>query len=152
MKFVKFAVVGVALSSGLLSATIAGASSMTVTKSTFVVNAEGHFVAGMKGTTKMTETAKGTFTVSSKANDVCYIVEAHNLGMVTSATISLGMKGDNGMKEVTLSAHDISAGMMHFPCVAISHTLASAILEHPANHYFQIANPAFPHGVVRGQL
>jgi hypothetical protein len=30
--------------------------------------------------------------------------------------------------------------------------LATAILKHPTNYYFQIANVKYSHGVVRGQL
>ena len=152
MKLVKFALVGVGLTSGLAGATFASASSTTVTKTTYVVNANGHSVAGMKGTTMMDQSAKGTFTISSTTNNVCYIVAAHKLGMVTSATIDLGMKGEAGMTEVTLSSHDISAGMMHFPCIKVTHMLAAAILKRPTNYYFQIANVTYPHGAVRGQL
>jgi hypothetical protein len=151
MKSVKIALVGVGLTSGLAGATIAAASPMAVT-ATYAVNANGHSVVGMKGTTMMDVSATGRFTISSKANDVCYIIEAHKLGMVTSATINLGMKGNIGMTEVTLSAHGISAGLMHFPCINVTHMLATAILKHPTNYYFQIANVKYSHGVVRGQL
>ncbi len=149
---IRTAVVAASLVSalGVVAPSIAQAAPMSTT-TTFKVDATGHGVTGGMGI-KTSAFAKGTISVNTKTDNVCYSITTSGLKKITMAHIHKGVKGVDGGVVVTLNVMDFNAMTMKASCVKVPAAVAKAIVAHPASYYFNVHTAAFPAGAVRAQL
>lgn len=150
----KHSVTGLALTaaSAAVFAASAGSSMMIPTKSTFKVDAIGTNVPHSMGSMMAADSVTGTITVNSATNQLCYVLDGHNLGKVTSSQLRVGALHATGPVVATLSSAQVNAMSMHATCVRITHMAAVAILETPKHYYVNFATAKHPSGAVRAQL
>lgn len=131
-----------------LVATIAGAAPTT---KTFVVDAIGANVGGGMGL-KTGGYAKGTVSVNTATNEVCYRITDKGLGLIGAAHIHAGKKGVNGGIVVNLNVKAFNSMSMNPACVKVTPAVAKSLYKFPAAYYLNVHTSAFPNGAVRAQL
>jgi hypothetical protein len=118
---------------------------------TFVVDATGQGVAGGMGIATAGY-AKGTFTVNTSTNKICYRIIDHGLGIVQAAHIHAGKKGIDGGVVVTLNVKSFNATSKSQACVKVTGAVAKSVFKFPSAFYFNVHTKAYPNGAVRAQL
>lgn|SRR5487761_2004376 len=121
------------------------------TSRTFVVDATGKGVAGAMGM-KTSGYAKGTFTVNTASDSICYRITDRGLGVVEAAHIHAGKKGIDGGVVVTLNVKAFNTMSMSPPCVKVTSAVAKSMIKKPSAYYFNVLTKAYPNGAVRAQL
>ncbi len=101
---------------------------------------------------KTSANAKGTTTINTKSDEVCYSITTSGLKNIAMAHIHNGAKGANAGVVVTLNIKDFNPMTWRASYVKISASLAKAIVAHPASYYLNVHTTAFPAGAVRAQL
>ncbi len=96
----------------------------------------------------------GSGWVSVKVNlnkqTVCWELSVENIDPATAAHIHVGNSTVAGPVVVGLSAP--SGGSSSGCATGVDKELIRNIIEHPAQYYVNVHNPAYPAGAVRGQL
>lgn len=129
-------------------ATGAGASP---TVRTFTIHATGAGVGGGLGL-RTSGYAKGTVSVNTATNQVCYRISDKGLGTIQAAHIHAGKAGVDGSVVVTLNIKKFNAKATRPTCVKVSAPIARALFKSPSLFYFNLHTVAFPSGAVRAQL
>ncbi|NNN07690.1 MAG: CHRD domain-containing protein [Acidimicrobiaceae bacterium] len=121
------------------------------TTTTFKVDATGKGVTGGMGI-KTNALAKGTISINTKTDEVCYSIATSGLKNITMAHIHRGAKGVDGFVVVTFNIAKFNPMTMASTCVKVAPAVAKEIVAHPASYYFNVHTAAFPAGAVRAQL
>lgn len=129
-----------------LAPVVAGAAAKS---KTFVIDATGRGVSGGMGL-KTSGYAKGTITVNTATNQVCYRIMDKGLGSIQLAHIHAGKKGIDGGVVVTLNVKDFNSKTA--TCVKVSAPIVRSMFKTPGLYYFNVHTAAFPNGAVRAQL
>ena len=146
----KIFVAAVLLGVSGLAADVASASVAPSSK-TLKVNATGSGVAGAMGM-KTSGYARGTFTVNTSTNKICYRISDHGLGAVRAAHIHAGKKGIDGGVVLTLNVKAFNATSKSPACVTVTGAVAKSVFKFPSAYYFDVQTGAYPNGAVRAQL
>ena len=131
-----------------LSPVIAGAASKS---KTFVIDATGQGISGGMGL-RTSGYAKGTITVNTATNQVCYRIRDKGLGTVQLAHIHAGKKGVDGGVVVTLNVKAFNSKKKAATCVKVRAPIVRSMFKSPGLYYFNVHTAAFPNGAVRAQL
>jgi len=118
---------------------------------TFVIDATGRGVSGGMGL-QTSGYAKGTITVNTGTDQVCYRIRDKGLGSIQLAHIHAGKKGVDGGVVVTLNVNVFNSKAKAATCVKVSAPIVRSMFKTPGLYYFNVHTAAFPNGAVRAQL
>lgn len=90
-----------------------------------------------------------TVTLNHGQGEFCYELSVTDIGAAAAAHIHSAPAGQNGGVVIPLTA---PSGGSSSDCLSVDRELIKAILQTPENYYFNVHNPEFPGGAVRGQL
>lgn len=91
----------------------------------------------------------GTVRINPGQERLCYTLTVNNIAPAVAAHIHVGEAGVAGPVAVALQA---PTGGSSQGCITVSRDMAKAMIQNPEGYYFNVHNPEFPAGAIRGQL
>jgi hypothetical protein len=119
------------------------------------------FVSTMKGSNEvpgpgdLTASGSTAIIMNAVSGQVCYRVTARieSGGPITAGHIHVGPAGVAGPVVIPFpNVNSGTAGPNYSGCTTASPALVQAIIANPSGYYTNVHDPAFPAGVMRGQL